>query len=149
VDLFLAELGTHPERRRAGRLHYECARLLESPIGDFDAAAMHYREAHQLIPEHVPTLQGARRTLLLTRDANAVLPLIDAELSVASQSKHKALLLLEKGRLLEDELGNQRSAQVAFAKACELEKADLTLLRAAAVSEFKAESWESWSRPPA
>ena len=107
---------------------------------------MHYREAHQLIPEHVPTLQGARRTLLLTRDANAVLPLIDAELSVASQSKHKALLLLEKGRLLEDELGNQRSAQVAFAKACELEKADLTLLRAAAVSEFKAESWEELER---
>ena len=142
VDLFLAELQKRPERRRAGRLHYECARLLETPLGDFEAASAHYREAHQLIPEHVPTLQGARRTLLMSGDVNAVLPLIDAELGVTSQPQHKALLLLEKGRLLEDELNNQRSAQVAFSKACELEKSNLTLLRAAAVSEFKAESWE-------
>ena len=34
IDAFERELATHPVPQRAGRLHYECARLFESPLGD-------------------------------------------------------------------------------------------------------------------
>jgi hypothetical protein len=47
-----------------GRLHYEIARLYESPLGDLVNAADYYQRAYALCPDHLPTLRGARRALI-------------------------------------------------------------------------------------
>jgi tetratricopeptide (TPR) repeat protein len=142
VEGYLDELQRHLPPRRAGRLHYECARLLESPLGEMNQAAEHYQKAHQLIPEHVPTLRGARRTLIATGNREAALLLFDAEVTLTADPVRKALLLYEKGCVLDQHAIGRKQAQAAFASACALDKSNPTLLKAAALSEFKSEAWE-------
>ncbi len=53
-----AELLQNPDPTRAARLHYEAARLYESPVGDLRRAATHYQEALNSVPDHIPALAG-------------------------------------------------------------------------------------------
>jgi cellulose synthase operon protein C len=143
LAIYNAELLRNPEPPRAGRLHYEIARLHESPLADLGAAAEHFQKAYALCPEHVPTLRGARRVLLARRTFQNALPLFDAELRFTSDPAQKALLLYEKGRVLEDQIGQRREAREAYAAALELDKSNATYLKALERVELAVDAWDS------
>ncbi|MBC7170803.1 MAG: tetratricopeptide repeat protein, partial [Polyangiaceae bacterium] len=125
-----AELQGEVDDRRKARLHFEIGRLFEGPLRDVRRALTHYQEARKLAPEHVPTLRGARRVLLARKSFQSALELMDAELRVTADPRHKAALLLEKGRILIDVLGRREDAKECFLIALELAPNDASLLKA-------------------
>lgn len=136
-----AELKDEKDPLRSGRLHYEMARLFENPLGELKASAEHYAKAHELLPDHIPTMHGARRVLIREKNYHAALPLFDAEARLVSDPRKRALILLEKGRLYEDQMGQRREARDAYAAALELGKDDPTLLKAVERAELAASAW--------
>ncbi|HEY3233433.1 MAG TPA: hypothetical protein VGJ84_01875, partial [Polyangiaceae bacterium] len=141
-----SELKSRPEKLRAMRLHYECARLFETPIGDLKSAADHYQKALAMAPDHVPTLEGARRVLIQQKSYQAALPLFDAQVRLTASPRQKAALLYSKGRLLEDQMGLKREAREAFETAADLNGQDLSLLKAVERAAAQAGSWDSLDR---
>jgi cellulose synthase operon protein C len=140
------ELTSHPEPRRAARLHYEVARLYESVLCDARRAAAHYQEALRHNPEHVPTLRGARRAALSRNDARAALPLFDAEARLVADPRRRAALHLAKGRLLEDVLGRKAEAREAYATAYELDRSNTACLKALEQASEDAGDWDAQGR---
>ena len=136
-----SQLGESTDALRSARLSYEIARLLESPVHDIAGAAEHFRKAHELRPEHIPTLHGARRTLIAQKKFQDALPLFDTEVRITSEPHRKALLLYEKGRLLEDGMALKEDARRAYAAAVELERGDPTLLKAVERTDHQAQKW--------
>ncbi|MFW6050499.1 MAG: tetratricopeptide repeat protein [Myxococcota bacterium] len=141
-----AELTSDPEPRRAGRLHYEIARLYESALGDDRRASAHYQEALRYVPEHVPAIRGARRTFVARRNPRAALPLFDAEARLLSDPRRKAALYLAKGRLLEDVLGRRPEARNAYATAFELDRSHPAILKALEQVHTEGADWEALDR---
>lgn len=137
------ELAQSPDARRAARLHYEAARLLEVPLWDFGAAAEHYDVARKLWPEHVPTLRGLRRVQTALGRYSAVPALIDAEIRSTRDPARRALLFYEKGCLHRDYLEDHRGARTAFASALELDPTNLSLLKAGRLAELQAGGWNN------
>ncbi len=125
-----AELQGETDERRKARLHFEIARLCEGPLRDVARALTHYQESRKLAPEHVPTLQGARRVLMARKSYQSALELADAELRITADPEHKAALLLEKGRVLADLLGRRDEAKECFLTALELSPNEPSLLKA-------------------
>ncbi|HMI91086.1 MAG TPA: tetratricopeptide repeat protein, partial [Polyangiales bacterium] len=136
------ELAREVEPQRAARLHHDLGVLFERAEAKPARAVEHYRKAAQLRPDHLPSLQGARRTLCaLGRHAEA-LPLFDAELRLCAEPAERARLLLEKGRWLE-RLSRPDDALGAYREGLMLAGKDLDLLRAAARIERRAERWDA------
>ncbi|MEM9195290.1 MAG: tetratricopeptide repeat protein, partial [Myxococcota bacterium] len=142
----LEELSTKPEASRAAKLHFEIARLSESPLEDLRSADSHYQQAHRLAPDHLPTLRGYRRVLLARKNFQGALPLFDAEIRITRDPTRKATLHFAKGRLLEDAIGDREKAKNAYETALELDRGDLTVLKAVEQSAFQNQSWDSLSR---
>ncbi len=128
---------------RRGRLEYERARLLESPIGDKSGAAEAYLRAHALLGDHVPTIHGARRALLALGRSDEVLALYDAEIRLADGPLRRAELHYEKGCLLEDVLNRPKEALLAFEAASELSEDDATRVRGIARAASLQGAWEA------
>ncbi len=135
-----AELGADPEPLREARLHYELGRLLEAQ-GNASGAAEHLHRAHILRPEHVPTMRAARRVALGRKKFQEALPLFDAEARVTSDPKRKALLLYEKGRLLEEKIAKKGDARSAYEAALELDHGNPTIFKAVQRAETAAAAW--------
>ncbi|MFW5920273.1 MAG: tetratricopeptide repeat protein, partial [Polyangiales bacterium] len=140
------ELTQDPGPRRAARLHYEIARLFESPLADLRRAAAHYQEALQRAPEHLPTLRGARRVLIARRSYNEALELFDAEARITSDPRRKAALYLQKGRLLEDVLGQTDKARQPYNTAHELDRTNASILKALEQTQLAASAWDALDR---
>lgn len=141
-----AELDTKPEPLRAARLHYEVARLTESPLHDYRRATTHYRKAHELWPDHVPSIRGARRLLLRSKQYKLALPLFDAEIRLATDPQHKASLMVAKGRALEDGLRQKNDARDAYVAARELDPNNPIVLKALEQADWDAGNWEALSQ---
>jgi tetratricopeptide (TPR) repeat protein len=146
VEACRSELAKERDKLRQGRLHYEIARLLENPIGDLTGAAEQFQRANTLLPDHVPTMQGARRALVAQKSYQAALPLFAAEVRLTADPKHKAQLLYQKGRLLEDQMAQKREAGEAFAAALELDKSNPTLLKSVERAEIAEGAWDALDR---
>ncbi len=138
-----AELDTRPDNLRAARLHYELGRVTEGTLHDYRRATTHYRKAHELWPDHVPSIRGARRLLLRSKQHKLALPLFDAEIRLTSDPKQKASLLLAKGRALEDGLRLKNDAREAYQAARELDPASAVILKAMEHAEWDASAWEA------
>jgi cellulose synthase operon protein C len=132
-----------PTPQRAGRLHFEIARLQDSSLGDLTGAAEHYQAAHRLLPDHLPSILGARRALLQAGQFAAALPLFDAELRASSNAAKKALVSLEKARILDEKLGLKREARDAYEAALELDETNPSALRAVERAELGAKAWDA------
>jgi len=132
-----------PTPQRAGRLHFEIARLQDSALGDLTRAAEHYQIAHRLLPDHLPSILGARRALLQSGQFAATLPLFDAELRATSNAAKKALVSLEKARILDEKLGLKREARDAYEAALELDETNPSALRAVERAELSAKAWDA------
>jgi tetratricopeptide (TPR) repeat protein len=145
-DLILAcelTLAQSPPPARAGRLHFEIARACDSGLGDLTKAAEHYRQAHHLMPDHLPSILGARRALLVSGQFAAALPLFDAELRATSSPARKALVSLEKARVLDEKLGLKREARDAYEAALDLDESNSSALRAVERAELSVKAWDA------
>ena len=138
-----AELQQSPEPRRAARLHFEAARLLEVPLWDFGAAVEHYEAARKLWPDHVPTLRGLRRVQTALGRYSSIGSLLDAEIRTTRDPERRGLLFYEKGCLLRDYLEDHRGARAAFSAAIELDPSNLSLLKAGRLAEVQAGGWSN------
>ena len=143
LDRIREELTRNPEPARAARLHYDLGVLLERSESKPTRAAEHFRKAAEIRPDHQPSIQGARRTLLaLGRHADA-LPLLDAEQKLCASPAERVRLLAEKGRLLELRLGRAEDALAAYREGLALDRRNVDLLRAIARIERRAERWDA------
>jgi tetratricopeptide (TPR) repeat protein len=131
---------------RRGRLEYERARLLESPLGDKSGAAEAYLRAHTLLVDHLPAIHGARRVLLSLGRADEALPLYEAEIRLSDSPERRAELQYEKACLLEDVLGRPREALLAFEAASELAEDDATRIRGVSRAASVQGAWEALDR---
>jgi len=143
---FERELATHPKPHRTGRLHYECARLYEWPLGDTLRAAENYQKAHALVVDHLPSVRGARRTLIAAKRHAQALPFFDAEIRLTSEPQQKAVVYYEKGLVLEDALGQKQQAREAFETGLDLDPTNPTLLKAVERAELGAKAWDALER---
>ncbi|MCK5796215.1 MAG: hypothetical protein KAI47_03475, partial [Deltaproteobacteria bacterium] len=94
----------------------------------------------RLVDEEQEALDVARRGLRSVRDWQALVDLIDAELSVPGDAR-RFELLAEKGRILGEELLNDEGALTAFQEALELRQDDDDLLDAIEQVEMVRENW--------
>ena len=146
VDACEEELGKNPDAARAGRLHYEIARAYEGVLDDLEKAREHYAIAREKLPEHAPTLRGARRVATaLGRNTEALL-LFEAEARVVPEAQEKAMLLYEKGVLLEDRMGQRKEARRAYAAALELDESNPTILKVFDRASLLAAEWDDVER---
>ena len=81
--------------------------------GDFATASDHYAKALEETADHVPSIRGARRVLTQLGRFLEALPLFEAELRVTPDSTARALLQHQKGRFLQEFLGETRGARNA------------------------------------
>jgi tetratricopeptide (TPR) repeat protein len=140
----LTELAKKPDPTRAARLHYEVARLYEGPLADVRAAD-EYMKAVQAAPDHVPSIRGARRTLVAQNKLKNAIPYFDAEIRATGDPARKARLLLEKGRLFE-RLNDRAGALASYRQGIELSPADASLLKSIERCERASESWDDLAR---
>ena len=135
-----SELETKPDAVRAARLQYEIARAYELAIGFSEQAAEHYRLALDSSPEYLPAIQGSRRTEIARGNFDAALALFDAEDKLTSSPKRKALLLYEKGRLVEDQQNDPVRARELYTRAFELDPHNASVLKAIEQCDRRAEN---------
>jgi tetratricopeptide (TPR) repeat protein len=138
-----AELPTKTHAAMRARVLFECGRLCESVLGRPDEAIGHYRKALVDNPSHVPSIRSLRRLLLSKAEYGMAVPLYDAQIATTRSPISRAALLAEKGRLLEDRLGQRRESREAFAAALELNPGDAALLKAVARAEIGARAWDA------
>ena len=141
-----AELEQDPKPLRAGRVQFEIGRLCESPLSELEPAAEAYLKAHALLGDHVPSIRGARRTLLALGRAEETVALFDAELKLTAEPEAKAQLLYEKAGVLEDSLGQREAARVALELGAELVQGNTTRIKATERAEALAHAWEPLGR---
>ncbi|MET0792397.1 MAG: tetratricopeptide repeat protein, partial [Polyangiaceae bacterium] len=103
----------------------------------------HYPHAYRLLPDHLPSILGARRALLIAGQFSQTLPLFDAELRATSSPAKKALVSLEKARILDEKLGQKREAREAYEAALELDETNSSALRAVERAALAAKAWDT------
>jgi tetratricopeptide (TPR) repeat protein len=137
------ELPTKAHAVARARMRFECGRLCESVLARPDDAIAYYRKALVDNASHVPSIRALRRLLLSKGEHGAAVPLFDAQIAATRAAQSRAALLYEKGRLLEDRLGQRREAREAFAAALELNPGDAALLKAVVRAEIGARAWDA------
>lgn len=137
------ELPTKAHAVVRARIRFECGRLCESVLGKPDDAIAHYRKALLDNASHVPSIRSLRRLLLTKGEFGAAVPLFDAQIAATRATGARSALLYEKGRLLEDRLGQRREGREAFAAALELNPGDAALLKAVGRAELGARAWDA------
>ena len=131
--------------RRVGRLHYEIGRLYETVIGDWPSASAHYDKALSALPDHLPTIVGARRVRLRVGQYDKALELFDREIRVCSSRSRSAALWFAKARVLEDDLGRSAEARAAYQAASDLSEGDPVRLKALEESDRARKAYPSLS----
>lgn len=132
IALCERELSKVTDPGRKARLHYECARLYEFPLGDLEAALEHYQKARAIRGLHVPTISGLRRVHMLRGDWQAALRVISEEIDLAESPEQRGGLLFERALLLETQLRRPNDARESYEAALEQLPGDAAVLRALA-----------------
>lgn len=140
------ELQEQDDARRAARLCFEMARTCEGPLRDSRRALEYYQATLERAPDYVPAIRAARRLLIGARMFADALALFDAEVRVTRQPRDKATLLLLKGRLLEDVLGNREAAEEAYQTARALDRSRAAVLQATGQRAFAKQTWPEVDR---
>ena len=94
----------------------------------------------------MPSLRGARRTALVLANYQGALPYFDAEARLTADSRRKAALFYEKGRVLEDALSDPDKARQAYRTAAELNRGDPSLLKAIQQRDREERRWRDLER---
>ncbi|HHH10526.1 MAG TPA: hypothetical protein ENK23_00410, partial [Sorangium sp.] len=131
------ELETDPQPARRARLHAELARLSTTTQG----ALKHYDAALAALPDHLPSIRGARRTVLATGDVARANELFEQEIRLTEKPAHKARLWFDKGRMLEDLGRDLAAAASCFERAVELDATTPAYLHALAQCQRASDDW--------
>jgi tetratricopeptide (TPR) repeat protein len=102
-------------------LHVEAATLLETSLGDPDAAFVHWRRAVALDPAEEDVLDRALRCAELTGGALRQLDLLELATSAASAPGDRAQLLARRGALLTDALDWREEGTESWRRSLELD----------------------------
>lgn len=147
VDLAAYERALHSETQpsRLARLHFEAGRIHELGLGQLDDAARHYSRALTYAPDQLPVITAARRLMIARGEYGNALELFDRELHQTREAGQRAMLLLMKGRLLEDRLRQPAEARKVYAAAMELAGSDAVILEAQAWVDEVLGSWRALS----
>ena len=122
------------------------ARAYEAALDDTEHAREHYLAARVGLPDFVPAIRGARRALFALGRHGETLTLFDAEARIVADAQQKAMLLYEKGVVLEDRLGQRKEARRAYAAALELDESNPTILKAFERASTLAAAWDDVER---
>ena len=134
------------EEPRCSRLHYEIARLQESLLDTPQEALVHYQAALDGLPDHLPSIRGARRIQLAEGKGRLALSLFDAEVRLTPDIRQRAALLYAKGRVLEDVLGRIDDARDLYGAAAQLCEGDPSFLKALEQLYAGDQSWDALGR---
>lgn len=146
AETWAAEVSETGDDARKGRLHYELGRLYEGPLADARAALVHYESSLGFQRDHLPSLRGARRVALALDNHRGALTYFDAEARVTADSQRKAALFYAKGRVLEDSLGDADKARQAYQTAAELDRSDISILKAIEQRDRAKGDWRALER---
>jgi tetratricopeptide (TPR) repeat protein len=117
------ELDAATDRRVIAGLAYELGELCERRLADEARAVKAYGRALAADPSHRPNLWAIRRVFYRRALWPNLIKLIDAEIRFARTEHERADLLVEKGRVLAERLGQPVEARAAFEDAHTLEAA--------------------------
>lgn len=141
IETCEAELTLDPKKVRAARLHYEIGQTYDTVLIDAPKALTHYQSSLELVSDYLPAARSARRLLIEAKDYQGALGLFDSEIRVTSNPRRKAILLYEKGRLLEDIMHQPDAARDSYNKAIQLDSSNLVLVEALKQTEIRAKKW--------
>lgn len=117
LPVYQAEAALEADPGRRALLEHELGRLLESERRDPEAARQAYARALGADPTLRPSLWALRRHGEQLGDVRGLAELVGAEATVATSAREQAELLVERGRLLEDQLGDEAAAEEAYHQA--------------------------------
>lgn len=137
------QLATVTDIPRRGRLHYEVARLYEGVLRQLEQAERNYDQALAAMPEYLPAIVGARRVALARAQWPKAIDLYDREIRFTADRPGKAGLLLAKGRILEDRIGDHERARAAYASAADLSDPEPAIFKALERVDMRSQAWES------
>ena len=109
-------LGETPE---AARLYLEVGRIHEEKLGRPRSAASAYQSAFQLNPSEPAILHASRRLFTEVGNWSMVVQILGYEIENAGNPEERAVLLAEKGALLENELRDLTGAKASYEAALE------------------------------
>jgi len=139
VDTCTRELDGEQDPARAARLHCTIALAL----GDSEKALDHFKLALKRLPDHLPSIRGARRLMLQRRNVKGASILFDAEIRLVDEPRRQAQLAHAKGRALEDVGGDTDGARRWYERAVELDPGCPAYPKALVQAVAQAEQWEA------
>ncbi|MFT7578408.1 MAG: tetratricopeptide (TPR) repeat protein [Myxococcota bacterium] len=135
-----------PRPGRAARLQYEAGRLLEYPLGRLDEAVSHYVGSLKTLPEHLPSIRGARRCLLRLGRYHDVLPHLAAELQLTPDAETRVSLLRMRAEVLEKTNASPDRVRQTFVQALAVDPADAATLKALERHDLDQKNWARLSQ---
>ncbi len=128
IDSLVGEAQARAGQPAAAALWFEAGRIYEDELRDLPQAAHHYQAASQADPSFRPVMHAARRLFAELANWQLVVLLIDEELKLGAENK--AVLLVEKGRILADRLGKPDDAAGLYREALVEDPSDQAALDA-------------------
>ncbi len=113
----VADLTTDSKQRVES--FFRIGKALDEKLGDRVAAQDRYEMALDIDPSHIPTMAALRAIALDNADYDKAAKLLDQEQSYTQAPRQRARLLVELGRLRQDQLGEQDAAVLAWEAAYE------------------------------
>ena len=114
ADVLTAELDAATDKRLIAGLAYELGELCERRLADEARAVKAFGRALAADPSHRPNLWAIRRVFYRRALWPNLVKLIDAEIRFARSDDERADLMVEKGRVLGERLGQPVEARTAF-----------------------------------
>ncbi|MEZ4254353.1 MAG: tetratricopeptide repeat protein [Polyangiales bacterium] len=106
-----------PDKGRRVDLYARMGRILDEQLGDRVAAIDNYRQAIDLDPAHVPSLEALGRIYRESADWLAAVKVLEQEANHRENPRAAARTLVELGRIFDEHLDEHESAVSAFERA--------------------------------
>ncbi|MEE2904746.1 MAG: tetratricopeptide repeat protein [Myxococcota bacterium] len=120
IAQYQRELETVKGNEAKATICLEIGRIFEEHIGQRKAAASYYQKAFALDRSNGSVIQAARSLFSEGKKFELVTKLLQAEIETASHPAKRAILLSEKGALLDNELNQKSEAKAEFQNALEV-----------------------------
>ena len=102
------------------KLILRCGKLLESPIGELEDAAAHYRQCIEIDESCTEAMEALERVHTTREEWPAALDMLQAQIEFARDLKARSNLMVRQARIHGDKLGDVAQAQVFYEEAIEL-----------------------------
>ena len=120
VQLLTFNLDTVSTREEQAAIHFELGELNERYTEDYEQAMHHYQRAFKLDTARPDYIEAGRDLYRQMGNLDMVARLFDIQLKVVTNPEEAARLLLDKSRVLGQEMGDYPRALEALGRACAL-----------------------------